>query len=236
MIEIQSYNFGAENIRTIICDNEPWFIAQDICGALALTDSVQAVSRLDDEDKLIRTLYLSGQTRGTWTINESGLYSLILRSNKPEAKLFKKWVTSEVLPSIRKTGSYVNSKFKIPQTYPEALRLAAKLVEENETLKPKAFAHDAFMSAGNSQSVGDVAKLFGVGRNKFFQVLRDAKILMSDNVPYQEYMRYFETKEMPVRTGARIENKIITYVKPEGVDYFHKRFFNNQLTISGRDI
>jgi prophage antirepressor-like protein len=84
----------------------PWWIAKDVCAVLEISDISQAVERLDDDEKLVRTLYVSGQNRDIWTVNESGLYSLIIRSNKPEAKKFKRWITHEVLPSIRKTGHY----------------------------------------------------------------------------------------------------------------------------------
>jgi prophage antirepressor-like protein len=98
--------FRDNKIRVSIIAGEPWFVAADVCAALGIADTSQAVSRLDDDEKLMRTLDVSGQGRETWTVNESGIYALILRSNKPEAKPFRKWITSEVLPSIRKTGVY----------------------------------------------------------------------------------------------------------------------------------
>ena len=93
-------------IRMKMIDGESWFIAKDICCALGLQDVSMTVKRLDDDEKLIQTLFVSGQGRETWTVNESGLYGLIFLSRKPEAKAFRKWVTNEVLPSIRRTGAY----------------------------------------------------------------------------------------------------------------------------------
>lgn len=93
-------------IRMKMIDGESWFIAKDICCALGLQDVSMTVKRLDDDEKLIQTLFVSGQGRETWTVNESGLYGLIFLSRKPEAKAFRKWVTNEVLPSIRRTGGY----------------------------------------------------------------------------------------------------------------------------------
>ena len=99
------FKFNNISINTLIDEQgNPWFIASEICGALEHSDTSKAVSRLDIDEKLLRTMFVSGQNREVLTINESGLYSLILTSRKPEAKSFKKWVTSEVLPSIRKTG------------------------------------------------------------------------------------------------------------------------------------
>ena len=106
-MQIIPFEYENNEIR-IIQDSlgEPWWFAKDVCRVLDIVDSSQAVERLDDDEKLIRTLYVSGQNREMWTINEPGLYSLIVRSNKPEAKQFKRWITHEVLPSIRKTGKY----------------------------------------------------------------------------------------------------------------------------------
>ena len=103
-----TFQFGTLPLNTIMDEaGVPWFNANEVCAALEHTDASKAVSRLDDDEKLIRTMFVSGQNREILTINESGLYSLIMTSRKAEAKKFKKWVTSEVLPSIRKTGSFV---------------------------------------------------------------------------------------------------------------------------------
>lgn len=105
---LQEFTFNPANqpVRVAIRDNEPWFVAKDVCEALSLSDVSMTVNRLDDDEKLIQTLLVSGQGRQMWLVNESGLYNLIFQSRKPEAKAFRKWVTSEVLPAVRKTGRY----------------------------------------------------------------------------------------------------------------------------------
>jgi hypothetical protein len=113
MNELQLFNFEEKEIKTIQINNEIYFVGKDICNILELADVSKAISRLDEDEKLIRTLFLSGQNREVLFINESGLYSLVLTSRKPEAKRFKKWVTSEVIPSIRKTGGYNSNDTKI---------------------------------------------------------------------------------------------------------------------------
>jgi prophage antirepressor-like protein len=113
MNELQLFNFEEKEIKTIQINNEIYFVGKDICNILELADVSKAISRLDEDEKLIRTLFLSGQNREVLFISESGLYSLVLTSRKPEAKRFKKWVTSEVIPSIRKTGSYNSNDTKI---------------------------------------------------------------------------------------------------------------------------
>ncbi|GAL87759.1 hypothetical protein MYP_4990 [Sporocytophaga myxococcoides] len=94
------------NVRTIEIEGQLWIIAKDVCDVLGLQDVSKSLARLDEDEKLIRKLFVSGQNRDVSLINESGLYSLVLTSNKPEAKAFKKWITNEVIPSIRKTGEY----------------------------------------------------------------------------------------------------------------------------------
>lgn len=103
---IQFYDFKDHPVRIVDSKGEPWWVAKDVCGVLGLENNREAVSKLDDDELTSVTLTSGGQGRTMTIINESGLYSLILRSNKPEAKAFKRWVTREVLPSLRRTGTY----------------------------------------------------------------------------------------------------------------------------------
>ena len=107
---IQEFNFNARQVRVIMKDNEPWFVAKDVCDVLELANSRETIKSLDDDELMSEILTSGGQRREMNIISESGLYTLVMRSNKPEAKKFKKWVTSEVLPSIRKTGIYAADK------------------------------------------------------------------------------------------------------------------------------
>lgn len=98
-----------QDVRAVMIDGEPWFAATDVCQALTIANTARALSRLDDDEKGIHSMNTPGGAQELGVVNESGLYSLILTSRKPEAKAFKKWVTSEVLPSIRKTGAYIHA-------------------------------------------------------------------------------------------------------------------------------
>lgn len=222
----QVFVYSGHQVRTIINNEEIWFVARDVCEVLELSDVSKAVSRLDEDEKLTRTLFVSGQNREVWLVNEPGLYSLILTSRKPEAKAFKRWVTHEVLPTLRKTGSY---NLQIPQTFSEALRLAADLQEKIEQDKPKVETYDRFISGENYQKVGEVAKILGYGRNNFFKILRDQKLLMKDNTPYQQYIDrgYFVVKEKPIEMGGQIINKPQTYITAKGIDYIDKLLQKN---------
>ncbi|MFL5811495.1 MAG: Bro-N domain-containing protein [Flavisolibacter sp.] len=106
--ELMQFNFSpqSQEIQIELINNEPWFLAKDVCDILGLTNPTESLRTLDEDEKLTSETLRAGQSRKMVFVNESGLYNLIFRSNKPEAKKFRKWVTSEVLPSIRKTGKY----------------------------------------------------------------------------------------------------------------------------------
>jgi len=104
--QIQKFDYEQKEVRTIEINSEPYFIAKDVCDILELKNVSMAIEKLDEDEKLTSKLLMSGQEREMWLINQSGLYALILRSNKPEAKKFRKWITSEVIPAIMKTGKY----------------------------------------------------------------------------------------------------------------------------------
>lgn len=105
-LPIQSFDFQPSRLRVVMRDSEPWFVAADVCDALGLDNNRQAMTRLDDDEKGVISNDTPGGKQDVTIINESGLYSLIMGSRKPEAKKFRKWVTSEVLPAIRRTGRY----------------------------------------------------------------------------------------------------------------------------------
>lgn len=122
MNQIQAFNFNSSEVRVVRDEHgEPWFVAKDVCDVLELTNPTVALEALDEDER--SKFFLGRQGEGN-VISESGMYTLVMRSNKPHARKFRKWVTSEVLPSIRKTGSYA-----APQTYPEALRALANEYE-----------------------------------------------------------------------------------------------------------
>ena len=207
-MNIIPFSFESKQIRVVEINNEPWFVATDIASILEYTEAAAMTRYLDDDEKGLSIVRTLGGEQSVSVINESGLYSAILRSRKPEAKVFKKWVTSEVLPSIRKTGGYQLPSLKVPQSFAEALRLAADQAEQIEHQKlviaiqaPKAAFADRIASADKGTLLGNFAKTVGIGPKNLFKVLRDARILMSGgnrhNLPYQEYIErgYFEVTE-----------------------------------------
>lgn len=117
MNELQNvFNYEGSEVRTVRNAQDVFFIAKDVCEVLDHSDVSVAVSRLDEDEKLTQTMFVSGQNRKVWLVNESGLYLLIMTSRKKEAKQFKRWITHEVLPAIRKHGAYMT-----PDTIEKAL-------------------------------------------------------------------------------------------------------------------
>lgn len=221
--------FGS--VRTIDREGDVWFVGKDVAEILGYTNPSKALAdHVDEEDKLNNESLSSLGQRGGWLINESGLYSLVLSSKLPTAKQFKRWITKEVIPSIRKTGGY----FATPKTYVEALRALAdaeeekeRLALENEEMKPKAEFYDDVTGSSDTIEIGEVAKVMncGIGRNKLFDFLRKEKVLMKNNIPKQHfvdegYFRVIETKYTKPNGDVSINLKTVVYQK--GVDYIRK--------------
>lgn len=232
MNEIKVFDNDAfGSVRTIDREGDVWFVGKDVAEILGYTNPSKALAdHVDEEDKLNNESLSSLGQRGGWLINESGLYSLVLSSKLPTAKQFKRWITKEVIPSIRKTGGY----FATPKTYVEALRALAdaeeekeRLALENEEMKPKADFYDNVTGSSDTIEIGEVAKVLncGIGRNKLFDFLRKEKVLMKNNIPKQHfvdegYFRVIETKYTKPNGDVSINLKTVVYQK--GVDYIRK--------------
>lgn len=120
-------------VRVVDVDGEPWFVARDVCECLELGNPRTSIALLDEGEKGVHTMDTPGGAQEMSIVSEAGLYSLILRSRKPEAKAFKRWITHEVLPSIRKTGQYGGYALpRVPQSFPDALRMIADIEEEKQ--------------------------------------------------------------------------------------------------------
>lgn len=236
-----SVEFGS--IRTTKINNDIYFVGKDVADALGYVDTNKAVSmHVDDEDKKLndKTSPSFGQ-RGATLINESGLYSLVLSSKLESAKRFKRWITAEVLPALRRTGNYA---LNIPQTLPEALRAYADEVEQHnktralvEAQRPKVLFADAVSSSDTDILVGDLAKLlnqngYAVGQNRLFEQLRNEGFLISRkggsyNMPTQRAMDMglFRIKETAItHSDGRVSLNKTPKVTGKGQQYFINRF------------
>lgn len=179
MSNIEIFNnpkFGS--VRSLEINNEPWFVGKDIAEALGYSNARNAVpNHVDDEDKLCTRIEYAGQNREVTVINESGLYSLVLSSKLPEAKEFKRWITHDVIPAIRRTGGY---SLQIPQTLPEALRAYADEVEAHEhtkqvleIAKPKAKVYDEFVDIDHTIGFRELANELKVSEKELRGMLDD---------------------------------------------------------------
>ena len=182
--------FGA--VRSILIDGEPWFVAADVCKALELEKTNRALSRLDDDEKGAHSVSTPGGRQRMSIISESGLYSLILGSRKPEARAFKRWITHEVIPSIRKHGAYMtDSLLDALEAHPEAVpeylnRLRSENARNRELTRrlrlalPKAEYYDAFVDPADCTNIRTTAKELGVPEKQFTRYLEEKKYLFRD--------------------------------------------------------
>lgn len=218
MNEIQTFDFDGSGIRTLTIDDEPYFVGKDVTTVLGYQNSSKALAdHVDSEDKLNNESLSSLGQRGGWLINESGLYSLILGSKLPEAKRFKRWVTSEVLPSLRRNGMYAMDELldnpdlaiNALQKLKEEREARRQLELQNAQMKPKALFAEAVETSSTSILIGDMAKLLRqngveVGQRRLFDWLRTNGWLMktgeSRNMPTQKAMEkgYFEIRERTI--------------------------------------
>lgn len=244
----ENAEFG--QIRTVEINGEPWFVGKDVAETLQYTNPQKAVrEHVDEEDKGVNEMDTPGGMQQIVIINESGLYSLILGSRLESAKRFKHWITSEVIPSIRKTGSY-----NLPQTYADALRELAnkaeeaerlklvnnKLEEQNLRMRPKEIFADAVAASKTSILVGELAKLITqngvqIGQNRMFKWLRENGYLMSSgtscNMPMQRYVEQglFEIKESNIQNAdGSVRITRTTKVTGKGQQYFINKFLKGE--------
>ena len=251
MKELQIFNseeFG--EIRTVSINDEPWFVASDICRALDIQNVTQAVQKLDDDE---RSMFNIGRQGNANCVNEYGLYSLVLASRKPEAKKFKRWITHEVIPSIRKHGGYIDGQESMTddQLLAKALLVAQSKIAERdqiiaqkqeriEQMKPKALFADAVSASKHSILIGDLAKLicqngYLIGQKRLFQWMRENGYLMTQgssyNRPKQRYVEQglFEIKESTINNpDGSVRITRTTVVTGKGQIYFINKFLNKR--------
>lgn len=240
MKKLQNFDFKGSNVRTLLINGDPYFVGKDVANILGYERSDNAIrNHVDDEDKLTHQISASGQKRNMTVINESGLYSLILSSKLPSAKEFKRWVTHKVLPTIRKTGQY-SVQTQLPQTFAEALQLAADQAKQIELQKPKVLFADSVATSHTTILIGELAKILrgngiDVGATRLFQWLRDNGYLISRkgsdwNMPTQRAMNLglFKIKETSIsHSDGSVSVSKTTKVTGKGQQYFINKFLSD---------
>jgi anti-repressor protein len=252
MNELQIFNYEGAQVRTVQHGGEPWWVLKDVCDVLGIVNPSQTAQRLDDDERALFDIGRSSATGGggeTNIVSESGLYNVIIRSDKPEARKFKRWVTREVLPSIRKHGAYMT---------PDALEAAIgdptfaiglltalkkeqdakeRLQIEADAMRPKALFADAVAASDSTILVGELAKILkgngiDIGQNRLFQRLRDEGFLirrkgMDFNMPSQRSMELglFKIKENSiVHADGHVTVTKTPKVTAKGQQYFINNF------------
>jgi prophage antirepressor-like protein len=228
--DIVLFDFDDHELRVVMIEGEPWFVAGDVCAILEIVKARDAVSRLDPEDAVTAGVPSAGGEQQTWVVNESGLFDLILDSRKPAAKRLRRKVTSEILPSIRKTGAYFE-EMDLPtalEKYAATLRQQAIVERQAQEAKalvdemhPKTVEYDYYMDAGESCSLGALGQALGAGRQRLIDRLRELKVLVSLGAsqngtrPMQTYLerKWFVMKMKDTPVGPRND----PYVTPRGV-------------------
>lgn len=252
MHQLQNFIFGSYQIRVVQVDNEPWFVANDVCKVLEIKNTTQAIQRLEEDE---RSMFNIGRQGEANIVNEYGLYSLILTSRKDEAKKFKRWITHEVIPSIRKQGAYLT-----PETIEQVLlnpdtiiKIAQNLKDEQERRqiaeskleqqKPKVLFADSVSASETSILIRDLAKLITqngipIGEKRLFAWLRENGYLIkkfgSDyNSPTQRSMEMnlFEIKESTINRSQGIQITKTPKVTGRGQIYFINKFLTKAKAI-----
>lgn len=256
MNEITSWNYEGAEVRTVQIDGEPWFVLADICRELEISHVKDTATRIDEDD-LGQTEVIDrmGRSQKVWIINESGLYTVILRSDKPQAKPFRKWVTSVVLPSIRKHGAYMTDQaLEKALTNPDFLiQLATQLKTEQEQRrrlettvaaqskqmeqdKPKVLFADSVAASSSSILIGELAKLIkqngvDMGQRRLFAWMRENGYLIKRcgseyNLPTQQSM---ERGLMEIKETSVIHSGYTTISKTPKVTGKGQVYFINLL-------
>ena len=246
----QNTQFGS--VRTVTQGGEPWFVAADVCKALDLPDTHKAVGRLDDDEKGRNSIPTPGGVQEMSIVNEPGLYSLVLGSRKPEAKAFKRWITHEVIPAIRKHGAYATDEMieKMLGDPDVMIRTLTALKEERaknaaltaqaEADKPKVLFAESVSAAQTSILIGELAKLINqngvdIGQQRLFKWMRDNGYLMksgvSYNLPTQRSMDagWFEIKETAINNpDGSVRLTRTPKVTGKGQVYFVNKFLGKE--------
>jgi len=232
----QLFKYGENEVRTVTIEGEPWFVLTDICKVLGVEQAAGIKRRLSDD--VISNHPINdglGRTQDATVINEDGLYDVVLESRKPEAKQFRKWITSDVLPTIRKTGGYVNNDELFVNTYlPHAdestrllfrttLEVVRTQTQKIAVLEPKAAKYDEFLDSDGLSTFTTVGKHFlgGMTSQRLKAWLQSVGVLYRRKVdgcypPTDKYTKYFRI--VPFYRGGKIIRRTVK-VTPEGIDF-----------------
>lgn len=199
MSTVEEFHFGAARVRVVEIGDEPWFVLADIALVLGITAPARLAARLDEGMRQTHPLATGGGVQQMTVVSEAGMYEVVIRSDKPGAAAFRAWITGEVLPQIRRTGTY--GVAQLDPTSPDGMRLvlqaATAALAELEVAKPKAEAWDELAAADGDYSVGDAAKILAragidIGQTRLFATLAELGWAFRRSGRWQAAQRYVD--------------------------------------------
>lgn len=235
--ELATFRYDNAPIRTVVIDDEPWFIAADLAAVLGYRDAHNAARIVDEDDRGTHLVSTPGGQQRVTVISEPGLYALTMRSDMPDAKRFRRWVTRDVLPEIRRTGQYgvaklppVMSRAELARNWYEA-ELAREQAEEQLAITaPKADAWDVLASAHGDYSVREAAFILNrdpaidTGQNRLFRLLRDWGLIDRRGIPYADHARHVRLRARHfTKPSGEEETAQQVRITADGLRYLHRR-------------
>lgn len=227
-----SHRFEDHNVRHVVTDQPVW-LGRDVCDAVGISKHRDALAQLDDDERVSVVVDTPGGPQRMTAVTEPGIYSLMLISRSPKVKPFKRWLTHEVLPAIRRSGRYEAERATM--SLPDRKTLAQWVVEAETRadcaeakvaeLEPKAEFYDELMDADGTYSFLAVSKMIGWGRNIMMRELRRNGVLQSNNLPYQRYEHHFKVTPQTFKnrkTGETVPTAT-TSVWPSGIEFIQRK-------------
>lgn len=230
MADLDIFTYSGQQVRTVVIDGEPWFVAADVASHLGYSATSAMTRSLDDDERGVRTLHTPSGDQDMTVITEAGLYAAIIRSTIPAAKAFKRWITHEVIPALRRTGTYTVQPSETPeQFFARALTMANLVLEQKDAviaeLEPKAEAYDRIAGSDTLIKVEVAARKAGIGRNTAFALLRRNHIFSTyANTPLAPYAHRFE--EVPTtyqNSSGQAVTTFTTKVRADSFDWLVER-------------
>lgn len=227
---LELFRYSSTDIRTVDISGRRWAVAADICRVLDIKNVSDALTRLDEADVGSTDIRSGGQMRRVALVSEDGATDLVLDSRKPEARRFRRFLTHEVWPSIRDTGSYSTAPALVgPELLARAVLEAQSMLAEKDAqiseLEPKAEFFDELMDSDGCYSLAATARIVKWGRNVMLRELRRMGVLQSNNLPYRRYDHHFKVVPGTYKnrkTGETVPTAT-TFVRPSGIDFLRKK-------------
>jgi anti-repressor protein len=234
MNDVTTFRFNGATVRTLVIAGEPWWMLRDVCDVLGLSNSRMVAERLDADEKGVSQMDTLGGPQDTTIVNESGLYAVILRSDKHDARAFRKWITSEVVPTIRKTGHYGTEAPTGPRLLALAVLEAQRMIEEKDAaisaLAPRAAVADRIEGAVGLKTLAEVGKINGIGPRRIIDLLLAHGILYRRGRSILPSQEHIEAGRLVVRERTFTINEqehlySQTFVTGKGEVWLVRQFF-----------